>query len=66
MQTGAKHKTMPMRCRDCRKRFSARTGTVMQSSKLGYQVWVIAMYLMTTSLKGVSSMKLHRDLSCAC
>ena len=34
----------------------------MQSSKLGYQTWVIAMYLMTTSLKGVSSMKLHRDL----
>ena len=63
VQTGAKHKTMPLRCRDCRKRFSVRTGTVMQSSKLGYQVWVIAMYLMSTNLKGVSSMKLHRDLS---
>ena len=63
VQTGAAHKTMPLRCRDCRKRFSVRTGTVMQSSKLGYQVWVIAMYQMTTSLKGVSSMKLHRDLS---
>ena len=60
--TGCAHKTMPFRCRDCRKRFSVRTGTVMQSSKLGYQTWVIAMYLMTTSLKGVSSMKLHRDL----
>ena len=62
VQTGCAHKTMPFRCRDCRKRFSVRTGTVMQSSKLGYQTWVIAMYLMTTSLKGVSSMKLHRDL----
>ena len=62
VQTGAKHKTMPLRCRDCRKRFSVRTGTVMQSSKLGYQTWAVAIYLLTTSLKGVSSMKLHRDL----
>ena len=35
----------------------------MQSSKLGYQVWVIAMYLLSTNLKSVSSMKLHRDLN---
>lgn len=62
VQTGAAHKTMPMRCRDCRKRFSVRTGTTMADSKLGYQTWAIAIYLLTTSLKGVSSMKLHRDL----
>ena len=30
--------------------------------KVGYQKWAIAVYLMTTSLKGVSSMKLHRDI----
>ena len=34
----------------------------MQSSKLGYQVWVVALYLLLTNLKSVSSMKLHRDL----
>ena len=34
----------------------------MEASNLGYQVWVIAIYMMTTSLKGVSSMRLHRDL----
>ena len=61
--TGGKHKTMPYRCRDCRKWFSVRTGTVLQSSKLGLQVWAIAIYLMSTNLKGVSSMKLHRDLT---
>ena len=61
VQSGAKHKTMPYRCRACRKRFSAKTGTVMESSNLGYQTWAIAMYLLTTNLKGVSSMKLHRD-----
>lgn len=64
VQSGAKHKTMPYRCREkeCAKRFSVKTSTVMQSSNLDYQVWAIAMFLMITNLKGVSSMKLHRDL----
>ena len=56
---------MPFRCRDCRKRFSVRIGTVMQDSNLGYQVWAMAIYLFMTSLKSVSSMKLHRDLHIA-
>lgn len=64
VQVGCAHKSMPYRCReaDCAKRFSVRSGTVMQSSKLGYQVWAIATYMVLTNLKGVSSMKLHRDL----
>ena len=65
VQTGAKHKTMPYRCREkgCRKRFSTKHGTVMQSSKLDFQVWAVALYMLSTNLKSVSSMKLHRDLS---
>ena len=65
VQTGAKHATMPYRCREkqCAKRFSPKTGTVMEGSKLGLQVWMIATYLVSTSLKSVSSMKLHRDLT---
>ena len=62
--SGAKHKTMPYRCREkeCRKRFSVRTGTVMEASNIPYQKWALAVYLFMTSLKSVSSMKLHRDL----
>ena len=62
VQTGAKHKTMPYRCRDCRKRFSPRTGTALEASNLKYDTWVIAIYLLATSIKGVSSMRLRRDL----
>ena len=64
VQTGCKHKTMPFRCREkeCAKRFSTKTDTVMEGSKIGFQNWVISMFLVTTSLKSVSSMKLHRDL----
>lgn len=62
--TGAASKGQPYRCREreCRRRFSVKTGTVMQSSNLDYQTWAIACYLCLTDLKGVSSMKLHRDL----
>ena len=55
-------KPMPYRCRDCRKHFSVRKGTVMQGSPLGLRLWVIAIYMMTTGIKGTSSMKLHREL----
>ena len=58
----ASGKPMPWRCRDCRRHFSVRTGTVMAQSKLPLGKWAFAIYLCATSLKGVSSMKLHRNL----
>ncbi len=60
------HKSMPYRCKDyknCGKRFSVKTGTVMECAKIRYQDWLIATYMFTTSLKSVSSVKLHRELS---
>ena len=56
------HKQMPYRCRDCRKYFSVKTGTLMAGSPLPLRTWLYAIYFDTTSLKGVASMKLHRDL----
>ena len=49
-------------CQDCKERFSVRTGTVLEESRLPLRKWAIAIYLHLTSLKGVSSMKLHRDI----
>ena len=56
------HAKMPYRCRDCKRYFSVKTVTVMASSPIPLLKWLYAIYLDTTSLKGVSSMKLHRDL----
>ena len=58
----ASHKKMPYWCTDCRSYFSVKTGTVMQASKIPLRKWAIAIYLCLTSLKSVSSMKLHRDI----
>lgn len=55
-------KPMPYWCKDCRSYFSVRTGTVLSHSKVPLRKWAMAIYLEMTSLKGVSSMKLHRDL----
>ena len=55
-------KPQPYRCSACHEHFSCKVGTVMQGSNLSVRKWVLAMYLMSTNLKGVSSMKLHRDL----
>lgn len=42
--------------------FSVKTGTALESSKVPLRKWAWAIYLEVTSLKGVSSMRLHRDL----
>ena len=53
----------PWNCRACAKDFSVKTNTLMHGSKLPLSTWAIAYFLFSTHLKGVSSMKLHRDLN---
>jgi len=55
-------KPMPYWCTSCRSYFSVRTGTTIQKSRLPLRKWAFAVYLYVTNIKGVSSMKLHRDL----
>ena len=58
----ASHAKSPYRCTDCRAYFSVKTGTALEGSKVTLRKWAFAIYLEVTSLKGVSSMKLHRDI----
>ena len=58
----ASHKKMPYWCTPCRKYFSVRTGTLMENSPIEYKKWLMAIYLLSTSLKGVSSTKLGNDI----
>ena len=64
VQSDIKHKTMTHRCRECdgKPMFSVKTGTVMEGSNLKYRVWAVGIYLFTTNIKGISSMRLHREL----
>ena len=56
------HKPMPYRCRDCRKHFSVRTGTVLAESRLGLHKWLMAIYMMTTARKGIPSTQMAKEL----
>ncbi len=62
VKTRPTRKPAPFRCYDCRFDFSVKTRTVMEGSNLSLSKWALAIFLLTTNLKGVSSMKLHRDL----
>ena len=59
----ASHRYMPYWRTERRSYFSVKIGAVMESSKIPLRKWAIAFYQIVTNLKGVSSMKLHRDLN---
>lgn len=56
------HKPMPYRCKECRKHFSVRTGTVLAESKIELNNWLMAIYMMTTARKGIPSTQMARQL----
>jgi transposase-like protein len=49
-------------CNDCRDKFTARTGTVMERSHIPVHKWLLAIHLMNASKKGMSAHQLHRML----
>lgn len=56
-------KPQPYHCRECRKYFSVKVGTVMEASPIPLRAWLMTVYLMTVSRKGISSCQLARQLS---
>jgi transposase-like protein len=67
-ECGRSDKIVPVRtrnqftCKACNYRFSVRTGTVFQSSKLSLTKWFLAVYIIGESKKGVSGHQLARML----
>ena len=49
-------------CRDCRDKFTVRTGTVMERSHVPLHKWLLATRLMAASKKGMSALQLSRML----
>jgi transposase-like protein len=50
------------KCGHCRKQFTARVGTVFESSHIPLHKWMQATHLLCSSKKGISSHQLHRIL----
>lgn len=46
----------------CKKQFSAKVGTIMEDSALGYDKWFPAFWLIANAKNGISSYEIHRAL----
>ena len=50
------------RCAQCKQDFTIKTGTVFGESKVTLKKWFIAIYLLTTTSKGISSVQLAKHV----
>lgn len=50
------------KCSDCRRRFSIKTGTIFEDTKLGMHTWFAAIWLLLNHPKGIASTQLATDL----
>jgi transposase-like protein len=50
------------KCKDCSKQFTVRKDTIFEESHIPLHKWLQAIFLMTSSKKGISSNQLHRTL----
>ena len=50
------------RCAKCRRDFTIKINTVFGESKLPLRKWFVAIYLLTTSNKGISSIQLAKQI----
>ncbi|MCB0220729.1 MAG: IS1595 family transposase [Chrysiogenetes bacterium] len=58
----AKSTRKVLKCGECRRQFTIKTGTIFEDSKIPLTVWLQAAYLMCASKKGFSAHQLHRYL----
>lgn len=51
-----------LKCALCRKQFSITVGTIFERSHIPLNKWLAAIYMMSSSKKGISAHQLHRSL----
>lgn len=49
-------------CKDCREKFTVRTGAIFERSHIPMDQWLYGMYMLQTARKGVSSLQLSKEL----
>jgi len=59
-KTGKRNKRFLWRCRDCKKQYTVRVGTVYEESRLDLRHWCYAFWRAATSKKGVAALEIMR------
>lgn len=60
-KTGQRNKRFLWRCRDCKRQFTVRIGTVYEESRIPLRHWCFAFWSACSSKKGVSAMQIQRE-----
>jgi len=60
-KTGKRNADNRWRCRDCKRMYTVRTGTVFEESRLPLRVWCYALWKACSSKKGVSAKQIERE-----
>ena len=50
------------KCKDCKKQYSVKVGTIMEDSPLGLDKWLAAIWLIANAKNGISSWEIHQAL----
>ena len=53
---------LKFQCKDCKKQFSTKVGTIFEDSPLGMEKWIPAVWLIANAKNGISSHELGRAL----
>jgi transposase-like protein len=56
-----RNKDFRWRCRDCKRMYTVRTGTVFEETRLPLRVWCFALWSACSSKKGVSALQISRE-----
>lgn len=50
------------KCKACKKQFSVKVGTIFESSPIGLDKWMCAIWMISNCKNGVSSYEIHREI----
>ena len=59
-KTGARNERFLWRCRDCKRQYTVRIGTVYEETRIGLRHWCYAFWRAGTSKKGVAALEIKR------
>jgi transposase-like protein len=60
---GNRGSDMRLRCKACNTRFSAKSGTLVEGTKIPFRTWFMAIGIVCDAKKGLSALQLERNLS---
>ena len=59
---GTAHRPGVIQCNECRDQYTVTVGSVMESTHIDLNKWILAFHLMYSDKKGISRMQLKREL----